>query len=122
MYIFAQATSILSDAWLDKWRLEAALHSAACVPLLVVARMRPRILSVRFCVMIPAANGSDQMIRPTQMLRKLSSVFLLFALACARLAAQTATTKTQTSQKQTSGSQSAQPLAENKQGVVQPAY
>jgi D-alanyl-D-alanine carboxypeptidase/D-alanyl-D-alanine-endopeptidase (penicillin-binding protein 4) len=72
--------------------------------------------------MIPKANSSDQMIRPIQIVRKLSFVFLLLALAGARLAAQTATPETQSSQKQSSSSSSAQQPAENKQGVVQAAY
>jgi len=60
MYIFAQATSILSvTRGSMSGGLKPLFHSAACVPLPVAARMRPRILSVRFCVMIPAANSSD---------------------------------------------------------------
>src|SRR4051812_20624430 len=122
MYIFAQATSILSDAWFDERRPEAALSFCGGCSAPRRDSTAAANFELRFCVIIPAANSSDQMIRPTQMLRKLSFVFLLFALAGPSLAAQTATTEAQSSQKQSSSSPSAQPLAENKQGVVQSAY
>jgi D-alanyl-D-alanine carboxypeptidase/D-alanyl-D-alanine-endopeptidase (penicillin-binding protein 4) len=73
--------------------------------------------------MIPQANSSGTMNRPTQILTKLSFVFLLIALACATAAAQSALPETQSNQKQLpTASQSAPLVGESKQAVAQPAY
>src|ERR1051325_3231917 len=72
--------------------------------------------------MIPAANSSGQMIKPTQILRKLSFVFVLFVLAGVPLAAQSAVTEAQSNQKQQSNNVTPPPVAENQQGVSQPGY
>src|SRR5262245_36282599 len=62
------------------------------------------------------------MIRPTHILRKLSFVCLLLALAGAPAAAQSAATEAQSNQKQSSNTQTAPAVAENKPGVAQPSY
>src|SRR5690348_15837027 len=62
------------------------------------------------------------MIRATQKLKRLSFVFFLSARICVPVAAQTATTAPQSSQNQSSSPTPASPVAENKQGVAQPAY
>ena len=71
--------------------------------------------------MISAANSSDRMIRLTQILTRLSFVFILIALTCARLIAQSPTDLPAV-QKPSSSPEPAPSVGENKQAVAQPAY
>src|ERR1041385_8989415 len=109
-----------SEAILERLKVNESHDPVATVA--VLAPGYTRILRPRFCVMIPEANSSGQMTRPIQILRKLSFVFFLVALACATIAAQSTTSEGQSSQKQSSITTSVPSVTENKQGVAQPAY